>query len=470
MRDTLLIGHANPEDNYFTLWLNSHLINEGYNVYCDLKNLHGGEEDFWQRIQQTIKEKTIKYILVLSHNTFNKQGVKDEWEYARSIAQEFNLQDFIIPLRIDDVPYNERIGLNRINIIDFSETWREGYLKLIKKLNTDAVPKTATQNSVYELLKKSVNVYQSINDHSEKYYTNILSVDKLPEYIYAFKYHHSTGAEAVRNECNGYPVSVNGNLLFSFEEDIPTVLTKRDYIELQPQEKFRIKVMDALSGLNIISNFEIGDPLNSLKVLLRNAFRNFMYSKGLLRYEMSNKKFCYYYKINTIKNNKFSYIYQGKKKTKNLIGGYGKKSLNPLAQYETKEHFWHFGITSKVITVPFLSYSVKTHILFSDNGETIWESDSKLHSARRDKCKMWHNAEWREILLAYLYSLGNSDMFLEIPVTKQYNLKIPCQPVIFNSNVGYVEPGDFERMFLLRNEREEAELVTESEDIEDVEQ
>ena len=39
LRDTLLLSHANPEDNGFTLWLALQLANEGYRVWCDLTKL-----------------------------------------------------------------------------------------------------------------------------------------------------------------------------------------------------------------------------------------------------------------------------------------------------------------------------------------------------------------------------------------------------------------------------------------------
>ena len=42
-RDTLLLSHANPEDNEFTLWLALQLANGGYRVWCDLTKLLGGE-------------------------------------------------------------------------------------------------------------------------------------------------------------------------------------------------------------------------------------------------------------------------------------------------------------------------------------------------------------------------------------------------------------------------------------------
>ena len=40
-RDTLLLSHANPEDNEFTLWLALQLAIEGYRLWCDLTKLLG---------------------------------------------------------------------------------------------------------------------------------------------------------------------------------------------------------------------------------------------------------------------------------------------------------------------------------------------------------------------------------------------------------------------------------------------
>ena len=40
-RDTLLLSHANPEDNEFTLWLALQLANHGYKVWSDLTKLLG---------------------------------------------------------------------------------------------------------------------------------------------------------------------------------------------------------------------------------------------------------------------------------------------------------------------------------------------------------------------------------------------------------------------------------------------
>ena len=65
MRDIIFLSHANPEDNEFTLWLALRLSSEGYPVWCDLTKLLGGE-DFWQNIENELRERTVKLLYVLS--------------------------------------------------------------------------------------------------------------------------------------------------------------------------------------------------------------------------------------------------------------------------------------------------------------------------------------------------------------------------------------------------------------------
>jgi hypothetical protein len=102
IRDAIFVGHATPDDNEFTLWLQSKLKNEGYNCECDLSLLLGGEADYWKNLQEFLENRTIKYVLVVSNTTFSKNGVLDEWEHCKSIEKQHNLIDFIIPVKIDN--------------------------------------------------------------------------------------------------------------------------------------------------------------------------------------------------------------------------------------------------------------------------------------------------------------------------------------------------------------------------------
>jgi hypothetical protein len=86
-RDTILLSHANPEDNEFTLWLALQLANEGYRVWCDLTKLLGGEV-FWDNIEEVIKTRAVKVLYVLSRTSNAKDGPLKELHFAQGVAKK----------------------------------------------------------------------------------------------------------------------------------------------------------------------------------------------------------------------------------------------------------------------------------------------------------------------------------------------------------------------------------------------
>ena len=103
-RDTILLSHANPEDNEFTLWLALQLANEGYKVWCDLTKLLGGEA-FWDDIEAVLRQSAVKVLYVLSRSSNSKDGPLRELHLAQGLAQREKLKDFVIPLHIDDLAF-----------------------------------------------------------------------------------------------------------------------------------------------------------------------------------------------------------------------------------------------------------------------------------------------------------------------------------------------------------------------------
>src|SRR5579863_8434507 len=107
-RDLVFVSHANPEDNEFARWVTLQLANEGYPVWCDLTKLLGGET-FWDDIQEAIKTRTIKFLFVLSRSSNAKDGTLQELDCAKGVAKKLKAEarDFIIPLKIDDLPSDD---------------------------------------------------------------------------------------------------------------------------------------------------------------------------------------------------------------------------------------------------------------------------------------------------------------------------------------------------------------------------
>ncbi len=146
-RDTILISHANPEDNEFTLWLALRLASQGYRVWCDLTKLLGGEV-FWDDIEAVIRERAAKVLFVLSRSSNNKDGVLREIHLAQGIARKHNIKDFVIPLHIDDLPHGEvTIEVTRVNSIAFERSWAVGLDLLLRKLSEDGVAKEPQFNA-----------------------------------------------------------------------------------------------------------------------------------------------------------------------------------------------------------------------------------------------------------------------------------------------------------------------------------
>src|ERR1700692_4221438 len=113
-RDTVMISHANPEDNEFTLWLALQLAKEGYRVWCDLTKLLGGEV-FWDDIEQVIKTRAAKVLYVLSRTSNAKDGPLKELHFAQIVAKRERLKDFVIPLHLDNLPHGDiTIEITRI--------------------------------------------------------------------------------------------------------------------------------------------------------------------------------------------------------------------------------------------------------------------------------------------------------------------------------------------------------------------
>jgi TIR domain len=98
-RQALFISHANPEDNAFTLWLGAKLAALGYEVFADVLRLKGGDD--WERIlENAIREKAAKFLLVATPHGVQKQGVRNEITIATQTAKRIKEEAFIVPLRL----------------------------------------------------------------------------------------------------------------------------------------------------------------------------------------------------------------------------------------------------------------------------------------------------------------------------------------------------------------------------------
>jgi hypothetical protein len=448
-RDTIFISHAVlPKDNEFVLWLASRLQMLGYKVWCDLNMLKGGEEDFWGKvIEPQIREHTAKFILVISKAGILKQGVIDEFSFARAIAKENNLNDFVIPIRIEDVPFTSRIGINTYNVIDCSENWQTALNSLMEKFEIDNVPKGNVgelNDSFKQLISNSkTNVYYK----KEEYYSTWLKPVDLPSSYFIFQYETEAQCRAIlKSYYFEYPTIRHGNCLVSFHNQINFSTPKNtneldfDISNVSAKRVMEINCTDENLNKDYSSFPTLKDRQYLLKRLLNQSINLLIVRRGVKIFEMSNKRYCYYFSNNYRTGNKALVRYPNRVKKKNLVGKFF-------------DDYWHFGISINSILTPDTFYNIKTHILFSSDGINIWENDSKRQTARKKKGRTWYNEHWRDQTMAFLAYLkkDTEDNYLCFPVCETHQLKIPLLTESYISEFGYNEPNSEDRMDIINS-------------------
>jgi hypothetical protein len=445
MRDLLFISHVTPEDNEQTIWLYSRLKLLGYNAWCDIKGLRG-ESDYWGYIQNRIQKEACKFLVIVTKRTFGRDGVLDEFEFAKSIGKANpELKDFILMLKFDDSSYNARIGQSRYHHIRFDESWAKGFSDLIEKLGKDNVPcsKQAESDAAQKWHSHlAIDRHRVIRGKRERYYSNWWPIAALPENLFIFHYANEKQADVIFQETQEYPVQRIGNMLVSFESHLPQVSTKNDNLEILPKEVLKITVKQILEGYESETFPRQQDAENLLKKLLNRCLHLMLKSKGLFWYELATKSNCYFFPKGIVERDRSTVIYHNRRKTKKLVGKFG-------------SGFWHFAVSFRTRLRPIVCYSLQSHILFSHDGKQVWEAKDALHSARRRKGRYWFNEEWRDQLFAFLQALMKGDPIMAIDLNSEFTLEMHPFTATYFSDFGYVEPRSAERQDALVDDYDE---------------
>jgi TIR domain len=440
MRDMLFLSHANPEDNEFTLWLALQLASQGYPVWCDLTKLLGGE-DFWKDIEHAIRDRTVKFIYILSKTSNVKTGPLQELMVAQNVARDQKLHDFIMPLHIDSLPYREsNIQLSRLNSIAFEQGWAKGLKPLLEKLEQDNVPKSPkfTPDAVTSWWRTHHSADEGVINEREEYLSNWFPIQSLPSEIYLHALTRSTigKVEIESEEKLPYPGFQHERFLISFAkaDDFKGKLGQSMLIDFSmpfPTEDY-LEGTAGHGGLEIKAARQEGRDFISR--LLRLGWLGFLKRRELPIYELANDARCFWFKKDFAEHDSVSFIgVEGKKTHRNMVGY---KTVG-TADGKGRKRFWHFGIQAKPMLYPKRAFMIKPHVLFSYNGLALFDNKDKMHAARRGQCKNWWNPEWRDRILAALTWLAAGKDVIEIPMASDVTLKFSISPLLFSSPVSY---------------------------------
>jgi len=431
------------------------LAAEGYAVWCDLTKLLGGEA-FWSDIEAAIRTRSAKVIYVLSQSSNQKPGSLAELQVAQNVARDEKLEDFVIPVAVDTLPPRRaNIALARINSIFFRDSWAAGLAQLLKKLEEDGVPKHPDFNAsaVAAWWREQFGSDAGVTDMPEDYISNIVAIDQLPETIFV---HRLRGR--VRTST---PVATESGPLFP-EGTFGTLPQEQDTFPFPAL--WSMKFASTRSGSALISfagaddlfsggedflvestSFTLaayladGSPAdgvmavharNHITDLLRVGWERVAKTRGLWRYKMATKHGAMFFPLEITRAGKIDYVnLHGKRTYRKVVG-----------EKKRPKRYWHFAMSARPLLAPAPVFSLRLHVTFSDNGHTIWDSASKLHSARRSQCKNWWNEQWRDRMLATLQFLANGATTIVVPLSSTQQVHVDPAPVRFQSPVSFVDP------------------------------
>ena len=420
-RRLVFISHANPEDNEFASWLGTRLTSAGYEVWTDVLKLIGGEQ-FWRDIGEAIKEEATVVIVALSRDSYQKDGVLDEIALAISTGRKLNKQDFVIPIRLDDLPYSDvPEQLFRLNVIDFSHNWADGFSKLLKKLQDLQIPQAT--NDFGEALaawqKFKLRQSASIADIPEAVFSNWFPITSLPLDINFSRFNASQ--EAMKRAFGEFqsPVTQHLRLALSFA-DATALQMETPYIPLE--QAYRVPLSrflegQATDGPHILRR----DARNMVTGLLRQAWEQFARSQGLLLCEFAHGS-AWFVPLDLIEGNIAAFQDEnGNQRRRRLVG-----------RSEKRKVYWHFAVSGKV-TIPTPQRLVlRPHVVFTEDGKTPLDSKLRAARLRRSFCKSWWNDRWRDMLRAFAALLSKEGETFILPLGGDAEAIIDATPMIFD--------------------------------------
>jgi hypothetical protein len=391
-RDLVFVSHANPEDNGFAAWLSGKLAIGGYQVWSDVTKLVGGEL-FWNDIEEAIRYHAAKVVIALSKISQGKSGVLDEIDLAIRVERANGFEGFVLPLRIDDLPFIDvRANLARKNIIDFHANWATGLSNLLKTLERDGVPRTITAgaSALSGSLDGGLRAHARVERKPEILVANWLPIRQLPDRVDMIDV--EAPIETVRSLARqfGAPAFPYLRLIGVFGDEARN--ENFEVGEYAAKVKYRLPMPKFLSGSSTdLPGLARGEARNYVANLVRQTWDASMARRGLCSFETASGALAWYLPRGLADGNKVAFVDDsGTKRRKQLVGWSDRRQV-----------FWHAAFDARPVLVGASRIVLRQHVIFTEDGTTPIGSAARMHALRRSFCKNWWNDRWRDLLLAF---------------------------------------------------------------------
>ena len=397
-RDVVFISHTTPDDNEFVRWLGTRLTSYGYKVWADIFDLAGGTP-FWVSIEEAIRKKAVRVVVVVSWASCDpsRSGVRNEISVADAVKKSLEDDDFIIPVRIDDVPFADLpIQIHQLNAIDFSKGWGGKLGDLVDTLTNAGVPRVVNDLTAEFDRWRAASVRSDVvvERGEEPLLTSILPIVRLPQEISFYEYEGENRKfeEAVKNV--PHPIAWHNRILLSFAaaHEIQEHLPAEFAVSLRADAPYSAFLDGTLTD-------PIGphrrDASNAVVRMLRELFEKHLGGRGLLRYEASAGIVMYFPKDLLLEDRVIYTNAKGRETYKQVVGH--SKVLNA---------YWHLGMRAVVRLDDAPSVRLRPYVVFTRDGSSPLQDADEMTKLRRRFCKSWFNHVWRPLFQAFYEFFG----------------------------------------------------------------
>lgn len=437
-RTLLFLSHATPDDNTFAKWLAAQLANAGYEVWCDVTKLLGGEK-FWDDITDAVENYTFRFLFSSTLHSNQKQGTLRELNMALKTEGNTRIKDFIIPLKVDQFPFaSTQDSIKDRNFVRFDENWAAGLAQLLKLLERENAPRNPLSgpSCVGEWYKNSLDQNRKVVVTNERCYSNWFKI-QLPKSIRI----HQTALPADTLQALTYRLSfphrIYGSNIIAFAayHEVAECLGG----EVKISATSEIEAKEFMGSGSADWGIAPLDASNILNDIVRQAWELTMIRQGMKSYELASGLKAYFFKKGHLEKDKAYFTAMGKRRTyRQMVGN---KSKRNMEGQKLLDGHWHYAISASPQLTPFPRLVLRHHVVFTDDGETPWDNANKMHKARRGVCKNWWNREWRDRLFAFCSVIGNGQKELLLSVGQNESIKLSTVPISFTSPWSYYEDG-----------------------------
>ena len=385
IRRTVLITHANPEDNLLARWLASRLMAAGYEVWVDVRSLKGGD-DFWDVIEMQLRHQAIKQIVLISPHV-RKPGVKKELALGDYIGKQLGDPAFMIPLRVSAVPHGEfPPELLRRDAFDAFPNWASVLPPLLDTLATANVPRSAglQGNLLTEIIAAQESGRLAVLAEPETLLTNWFDLSPTPPTLRLFAAKGTTSQLDAWLISTGIPHVQHSGLVATFCD--PTTFASAGDRPPSLTARFWIAFEDLLRGRDIDPFPNRAEARRHVVNLLRQHWDVAMARRGLARFEYAAGRTGWFFPDGLI---------DGPVKLRLADG----RRVNRVLSGKFKERRWHLCLIAQPRLWPRPMLRVHANVALTLDGRTPLPGE-QTQRIRLRLTRSWWNNKWRDLLLA----------------------------------------------------------------------